>query len=305
VTYPPWKLGRYFEEYFHDFWQETAFQGKENFVHIDVFWQHVFHLHGMQMAVGCLLPAIQDVCRKAQEMGRIPFTVCQWDDGPGLGSAKPANLVVFSLGQSKDVPLPLIAEDTDNKLLSVPRMPVHEERTTLCSFVGTITHELRDRMCEVLSNCEGFVIHTAREWHIQVPEDRAQLFVQTTQRNKFALAPRGYGASSFRFWEILQLGVVPIYVHDGDDARPFTDVLDYDTFSVTVHIDELSDLPARLRSMPDDVYAAMLKAGTEVITRDFTMMGTCLHIVRILRQAHAEQQTSKAGHHQQQTGTCN
>ncbi len=41
------------------------------------------------------------------------------------------------------------------------------------------------------------------------------------ERSNFTLAPRGFGATSFRMYEALQLGSVPIYIWDYDLALPF------------------------------------------------------------------------------------
>jgi hypothetical protein len=282
VNYPPFKDGRYFEEYFHDFYTSTDFTRKERFVLIDVFWHNMFNTYGVPLSVAAITPAVIAACKAAAEHGQTPFTICQWDDGPCLGAAKPDNLVVFSLGQAKDVALPLIVEDRASKLLSIPRVPLHE-KTILCSFVGTITHTARAKMHQELEGVAGFEFHTASTWTAAVPDDKAALFVQVTRSSRFALAPRGYGPSSFRFWEALQLGTVPVYVHDDTFALPFTDVIDYASFAICVHINDITTLPARLAAISDDEYESMVKAGHAAITSDFTMLGTCQHVVRVLQ----------------------
>lgn len=285
VHYPPFKHGRYFEEYFHDFWASSQAAKLQRFVYVAVFWHNLFNNHTAAVAAPLLAPAVQEVCEAARKQGRVPFTVCQWDDGPCLGPAKPDNLVVFSLGQSVDVPMPLIVEDVQDKLRKVPRLPF-EQRAVLCSFVGSITHPVRRRMVQELAGVDGVELHVMPQWRVDVPKEAASLFVSTTQRSKFALAPRGYGPSSFRFFEAIQLGVVPVYIHDGDNALPFRDVVDYSRFAVVLHVDEVCSLPGTLAAIGEAEYAAML-AELEAAAHHFTMLGACHHVVRILETYHA------------------
>lgn len=41
------------------------------------------------------------------------------------------------------------------------------------------------------------------------------------ERSNFTLAPRGHGSSSFRMYEALQLGSIPIYIWQYDPLIPF------------------------------------------------------------------------------------
>jgi hypothetical protein len=273
--YPPFTNGRYFEEYFSDFWNKSP---KDDFVFIDIYWCAVFHAAGNpSLVVPALRGHVFEKCKEAWRSGKIPFTVCQWDDG--IMFDKPPNLVVFSMGQSKDVPLPLISEDITHRLEKTPRLS-YEDRTTLCSFVGSDTFHVRQKMKEALDGRENVVIRM-KTWDYKIDTPDADLFVTTTQCSKFGLAPRGYGPSSFRFFEIIKLGVIPVYIHDGDDARPFRDIIDYDAFSVSIHYNELESLYDRLNRVSKDEYMKMLTELEKVQMR-FTMEGTCEYILKCL-----------------------
>ena len=49
--------------------------------------------------------------------------------------------------------------------------------------------------------------------------------------SKIALCPRGYGGSSFRFYEAMQLGAIPFLIGD-IDTRPFKNYIDWDSCSL-------------------------------------------------------------------------
>ena len=55
-------------------------------------------------------------------------------------------------------------------------------------------------------------INIKNDWSSIVNDNEQNNFILTTINSKFEFAPRGYGKSSFRFFEILKLGTIPIYV---------------------------------------------------------------------------------------------
>ena len=282
VNYPPFKNGLYMEEYFSSYWGNIDFPEMDRFVYLDVFWHNLFQNAGGNVigVMQNLTPLVLRRCEEARQEGKLVFTLLQWDDGLLLQADKPDNLVVFAIAGNSDpdlyVPLPLIVEDRENRLLRVTRLPL-AERNILCSFVGTITHEVRLRMYESLQDVEGFQFHIKSSWSADVPEDMAQKFIDVSQSSRFGLAPRGYGPSSFRFFELMQLGVIPVYVHDHENGLPYTDVLDYSKFGVIIHIDEIQNLPDILNKISDEQYEQMLKEMDEV-HHWFTPEGICEYV---------------------------
>lgn len=145
VVYPPHKNGKYIEEYFADFWNKRSFHLKDNFIYIDIFWNNLFHINGNYKNVQVLYyleTHVAEKCEEAKRTGKIPFTICQWDDG--IVIKKPENLIVFSMGQSKDIALPLIVEDVSYTLETKHRLSF-DQKDILCSFVGSRTFNVEDR----------------------------------------------------------------------------------------------------------------------------------------------------------------
>jgi hypothetical protein len=58
-------------------------------------------------------------------------------------------------------------------------------------------------------------------------------YIEIMRRSRFALAPRGFGLNSFRFFESLSLGIPPILVST-DCALPFAEAVDYSQFCFCV-----------------------------------------------------------------------
>jgi len=282
TVYPPFKNGKYMEEYFDEYWQKQLFAEKSKLVYLDIYWLNVFF--AAEMDPTRVIPHISnyiiDICKIAEKENKIVFTICQWDDGICMGHTKPHNLIVFSVGQSIDIPLPLIVEDKNQTLRNLSRNYI-SERTILASFVGTCTHNVRNKMVDALINKPGFEIIVNKNWNINVPANMVNIFINTTKKSRFGLAPRGYGASSFRFFEIMEMGIIPVYIHDGDNALPFRDILDYNKFSISTHIDDINTLSDILRNIDDVKYNEMIEEMKRV-SYWFTMEGTCDYIKQSL-----------------------
>ena len=214
------------------------------------------------------------------------FVVLQQDDGTTL--RLPPNTVIYG-ACTGDIPLALIYEDRSNFLSRLARTfrNAGGRKEIVCSFVGALTHPMRVQMVNELSSASEFLFLCPPTWNNDVSKKDQQAFQSTTLKSKFALAPRGYGRSSFRFFEIMALNVVPVYVWDGDidnpdcnEWLPYKDVLDYSTFSLSVHISQLHTLRDTLLRLgdDDDAYSAMVAEVQRVRSSFFSLEYMCEYI---------------------------
>lgn len=146
---------------------------------------------------------------------RKTFTICQYDDGPGVGLGK-AVIFLSSRRFSWGIDIPLLS--------SPHRVPIFRPRKVFkASFVGRLgTYPLRERMAKILKGRKDVFIFDG--------DKGSRFFVQKTLASYLALCPRGYGGSSFRFFEAMQLGIVPLLLGDLD-TRPFKRFLDWESCS--------------------------------------------------------------------------
>ena len=277
VTYPPFKHGMYMEEYFDQYWHKQDFPEKDRMVYLDVYWHNVFHHNGgSQQTMPHLKSAIETICKKAHEENKVVFTVYQWDE-LFLNGQAPSNLHIFSVGTTYTIPLPLLVEDSYYTLRKTQSKLSYSQKDILASFIGSITHSLRSTMVQHLNAHSNIRLCARNSWNIDVPKDHVNEFIEITKRSKFGLAPRGYGPSSFRFFEIMELGAIPVYIHDGVNALPYQEILDYSRFSIVIHINEIHSLPARLQSITEEAYTSMLNEVNRVRPW-FTMEGMCMYV---------------------------
>jgi hypothetical protein len=176
------------------------------------------------------------------------------------------DLTIFCASRRGDIGI-------DIPLLCGPHpFPPLPDKKWLASFMGNLeTDGIRMAMREELEGMEE-----CRVEHAGVPSDE---FAKIMLESYIALAPRGQGAQSFRFYEAMQLGVVPFYISDMD-ARPFKQWIDWDICSFwmkdTVHLKDYLGMLSKDK---------LLKMGkfAKTIYDDFLSYGNwCKFVIRTL-----------------------
>jgi hypothetical protein len=276
VVYPPFKNGRYMEEYFYDYIMKNKDTIETEYVYIPAFWTNMQihpNFQTMKQNYNILLKKAYSLFPEDTKF----FTIVQADLGVEL--VLPKNTLVFGACYG-DIPLPLIYEDTTNKLLNVQRL---QNKNKMASFVGTYnTHLLRQKMFSLLGRKPNFKFEVRGEWTNTIPEDLSNKFIQTTINSKFCLAPRGFGRSSFRFFEAMLLDVIPVYFWDDIEWLPYKDIIDYTKFSVSIHNTDIPKTSEILKSISDEKYQSMVEELKKV-RYYFTLEGMSKYIVGKIR----------------------
>jgi hypothetical protein len=163
--------------------------------------------------------ALQDEIDRLWNLWRGPwFTVAEADIRVLQPYLDLHGLVVFTASRRA------ASDDIDIPLLSAPHPQSRVTKKWLACFLGHMqTDGIRTRMGEALAGRADCRIEHANHG----PDE----FARAIQESYIALAPRGQGAQSFRFYEAMQLGVVPLYLSDLD-ARPFKRWIDWERCSL-------------------------------------------------------------------------
>jgi len=144
------------------------------------------------------------------------FTICQYDDGPVV-NLKYTKIFLSSRKSKLGIDIPLLSSAHREPWLNLPKK-------YLGSFVGRLsTHEIRQRMRDALINNPSYYIKDGNVG--------TRKYISVLKRSYVALSPRGYGGSSFRYYEAMQLGTVPMLIGDLD-TRPFKQFIDWDSCSI-------------------------------------------------------------------------
>ena len=193
------------------------------------------------------LAATLDVAKKAHNGLRL-FTVCEYDLAVLSPYLDLNGVTVFCASRRPRV---LADSGIDIPLLSAPHPVCGQgiEKRWLAYFAGHLeTDGIRLRMREVLQE------HVRPDVYCEHEQSWCDNFRDQLCASYLALAPRGQGVQSFRFYEAMQLGTVPLYLSDVD-ARPFQKWIDWDECSFWLKPDaDLSPraLPTLLDELAED-----------------------------------------------------
>lgn len=268
-TYPPYHKGDYLEEYFFNWWKTNKVDTRRNY--IDVFWTNIYcnaaHTRSSRINIQSELDQL--------DCAKLYFTVCQHDDGPV--ETLPQNTLIFSAGGNRTsgniIPIPLICS-------KINESPINESKTIFCSFVGSTTHSIRNVLFNKWNQDQDFIMVT-QNWVESIPQKNFTIFKTLTSKSKFTLCPRGYGKSSFRLYEAMQLGSVPVYISD-THYLPWSEEIDWNEFCVLIKPEQINDLKNILESYSDDKINTMIKTAQKLYSEYFSMDGMCLQIAKRL-----------------------
>jgi hypothetical protein len=229
APYPNYHKGDYFEEYFFKrFLVDYPSLTVNNRVYLPIFWTNCYTNKSF---VGKKYD-IQNILNLLNKDNRY-FTISQHDDC--VYEKLPIDTIVFSMGGNKTgeniIPIPLICSpiNYDNK-----------EKNIKVSFVGSITHNIRSQIYEEYKECDLFEFHV-KAWELNTKEENINRFLDVTSRSEFTLCPRGYGKTSFRLYESMQLNSVPIYVYD-EEWLPWTNEIDWDKLIIKINSKNIKDI---------------------------------------------------------------
>lgn len=262
-TYPPYHEGLYLEDYFCDWYQKNNLPGERYY--IPVFWTTCYVDNcfiGLQQALDKLDPS------------KSYFTVAQHDDA--IRERLPNNTISFNAGgNGGGIPIPLICS------------PIREElkmqnlkKDIFCSFVGSVTHPIRSYLSQVLNVNSKYYFHN-RQWTSSIPSEDLNNFIKITSRSVFALTPRGYGRSSFRLYEVMQLGTIPVFVYDIRWC-PWDDEIDWNEFSVCVELKDIHNIDSILSSISEEKIKDMQSKLKYYWENYFTREAVCKQILKRL-----------------------
>jgi len=194
------------------------------------------------------------------------FTIIQWDDGI-INDISGLDIKILSSGGVGNYPIPLI---------NMPHKRVERNRDIFASFLGCVfgRHKIREQIYEQLHNAHEYVIEEKTEFSV---------FKSIMERSIFALCPRGYGKTSFRINEALNLGAIPVYVYDYPWI-PFNDKVSFEEYGVLIHEDQILDIEKILSEISQEKIEKMRKRGQEVYQEFYSYSGCFDKIIEVINE---------------------
>jgi len=152
------------------------------------------------------------------------------------------NVVVLGPGGYGHVPIPHLKQPEE--LLQKPFFKPMAKRDLLVSFMGRYeTNSLRKKMKKIVEE-EAKTLGVKVDMHVEFEAN--DVWHQVAGNSKVSLCPRGSGRTSYRLFEILQLGLIPVHVYWDIPWLPYPDLYKNIGFST-----DLEGLPNLLKKIND------------------------------------------------------
>ena len=108
----------------------------------------------------------------------------------------------------------------------------------------------------------------------------SEVFREIIYDSVFGLAPRGYGPTSFRLYETMQMDAIPIYISDVF-WLPFEDEIEWDKAAVLVTPDRIDEIPKIVDDLLESgEFEKYLEYGRMVYDKYLTWDGTLNQIAK-------------------------
>lgn len=207
----------------------------------DYFWFQPFWNRYYCNYWGAHTDELQEEILKRVSRNKPTFTICEYDIHTLQPNLDLCGMTVFTASRNgeKGVDIPLLC--SPHKEVELPK-----QRHWLASFMGKFeTSDYRGKMQDALTHRPDVFMSVGQG---------TKQYVELMADSEIALAPRGHGGQSFRFYEAMQFETVPFLIGDLD-TRPFGKWVDWNRCSLyTDNVETIEHLldshtPQTLREM--------------------------------------------------------
>ena len=277
IKYPPHQSSNpMIEERCFEYFNENADKIDTDCIYIPIQWTafHLLNDYGKN-----LQPLIEYYNAVLDQLPDEKFfTVVQWDGGTLIPLD---NCRIFACSGSFSSPIGNNSTYEPVPLLCDPHpVSIKEPKKYKAAFAGRLTHDLRRRMFEVLDGTEGFMLHDPGG--VAISDKDVNHFRDITSDSIFGLCPRGYGPTSFRTYETIQMGAIPIIIGD-EFWLPFRDIIDWNKLSVMVDENQMHHIPGIVNQLIDSgKYKSMLEYGKFCYDNYFSNNGIPQTLAKII-----------------------
>ena len=258
--YPSLNTKKNFEAYFFEYFQNQEFNTSLKYIPIQ--WTNYL----VKQNYGRDIQDLNNYLKLNLKSEEKYFTIVQYSGGPLI---ELENTLIFSMGgtintklgkNSKVIPLPLLYDSNLKK--------ADLEKKYIASYVGRPTHKIRMKLEDRITSNEKFYIKNITSMSSSICKENLELFEKLIKESYFSICPRGYGPTSFRLYESIQMGTVPIYI-SYKFFLPYIEFLDWSEFAILLKSRKISSLPRKLNNLIESGEYFRLKDGLDKVSEKY------------------------------------
>lgn len=241
INYPSGNNKKNFEAYFYEYFTKNNVNNK--YTYIPIQWTNYL----VKNNYGRNIDDLKLFLNKNLDSNKKYFTIIQYAGGPLV---ELENTLIFSMGGAFDTNIPKTSQvislpliyDFNDKIIQQPK-----DKKYLASYIGRPTHKIRIELERKLKSESNFYIKNLESMNSNISLENQNIFNETMSKSYFSLCPRGYGPTSFRLYESIVAGVVPVYISD-NHFLPFADCVNWEDFSLILKPRKIKKLKKILQS---------------------------------------------------------
>lgn len=230
------------EESFYRFWLENEINSE--YAYLPVFWTDYYFRNGFGKNISELQKFLNDL-----PTNKKYFSIVQYDDGI-LNDVSHLNLHIFSSGGHGNTTIPLLEYNIK---------PIQKEKTIWIYFRGNHTHAIRETILS--SPLKKYAGNFISDKIVHIDD-----YMNESSQATFILCPRGYGKTSFRFYEAFAVGSIPVYIYD-ELTLPYVDEINWNEIAVLIHHSDFDKLERILEKIDTK---SMIEKGEIAYEKYFT-----------------------------------
>ena len=213
-----------------------------NLIYLPIQWTNYL----VKNNYGKNLQPLQDYVNSLST-GQSYFSIVQYAGGPLVDID---NILFFTAGglfntkinkNLSYMSIPLISDQHKTKLN-------YKNKKYLASYLGRNTHKIREEIEMLFKNDKNFYVKNLNSMDIKRSDSLK--FKKIMSNSIFSLCPRGFGPTSFRLYESIQMGSIPVYIAENKEhVLPFSEFIDWEKLCVITNISNLKSLDKKLISI--------------------------------------------------------
>lgn len=276
-AYPPHQIDKIMiEEKCMNYFKKNCNKISSEYIYLPIQWTAYHLLNGYGKNLEDLIDYYETIIKKFPKS--IFFTIVQYDGGTLI---KLKNCRIFScsgdfmspIGENSFYePIPLICDKHTIRSISNKKYKV--------TFCGRKTHGIREKIFLSLKNEKDYFLHETIS--NKLTDIDTQIFRYLINNSIFTLCPRGYGPTSFRLYESIQMKSIPIYISD-KFWLPYENEIKWNKFSLCINENQINNIPEIVDNIiKEKKYEEMIREGQHIYEKYFTWESIIKNIIKII-----------------------
>ena len=254
INYPLHNTSKGIEGVFYDYLKKSNFTDS-NLTYLPIQWTSYL----IEKNYGKNINYLKEYCKELtfNNQDKKFFTIVQYDGGPLV---EIDNCLIFSSGGMFNTPkqnnlsnisIPLITAPHDFKKITNKRYQI--------GYIGRNTHEVRKKLEESLDNKKEYYVRNLKSDGIKNKD--LNKFRKIISNSIFSLCPRGFGPTSFRLYESIEMESIPIYISD-EFILPYSNIIDWEKLCLLIDLDDIYSIPEKVENLiQSNKHLEMMKYG--------------------------------------------